>query len=56
MGGRGSSQVHGVTTLTLTLLMFLMAGALPEGQGQEIMSDVAQNVCTVKGRVYSSRE
>ncbi|GFR94462.1 transmembrane protein 145 [Elysia marginata] len=51
---RGSSDPQGhswVSALALTLLVFLY-----EGQGQEIMSDGVQSVCTVKGRVFTNRD
>ncbi|RUS73104.1 hypothetical protein EGW08_019126 [Elysia chlorotica] len=52
MGGRRSAH-HGLGLITVTLTFLTL---LCQGEGQEITSDVGQNVCTVKGRVYTSRD
>ncbi|KAK3780372.1 hypothetical protein RRG08_061993 [Elysia crispata] len=56
MGGQRSPQDHRVTTLTFTFLVLLAVNGPFECQGQEITSDVAHNVCTLKGRVNTDKD
>ncbi|GFO26436.1 transmembrane protein 145 [Plakobranchus ocellatus] len=55
MEGQGSSQGHKGILMSLTFLLLASAGQ-HKVRAQEIRSDSAQNVCTVKGRVYTNRD